>query len=98
MKNQCIILTIMTLLLSSAVASAQTPARDLPDATNPNTVGPAPNNARTGTTDRPPAASSPNASTPDPTITGQAPGSSEKMQPEMDNVGPSKTTPGAEKK
>jgi len=96
MKKQSIILTTITLLLS--VASAQTPARDLPAAANPNAAGPAPNNARTGTPDRPPAASLPDASAPDPTITGQAPASSEKMQPEMDSVGGGKTAPGAEKK
>ena len=94
MKNRCIILTTTTLLLSGAIASAQTPARDLPDAANPNAAGPAP----TGTPDRPPAASLPDASAPDPTITGQAPASSEKMQPEMDSVGGGKTAPGAEKK
>jgi hypothetical protein len=98
MKNQCIVLATMTLLLSGAIASAQSPARDLPDAANPSAAGPAPNNARTGTPDRPPAASAPNASIPDPTITGQAPASSEKMQPEMDSVGENKTAPGAEKK
>jgi hypothetical protein len=97
MKNRCIILTTTTLLLSAAIASAQTPARDLPDAANPNAAGPAPNNARTGTPDRPPVVSLPDASAPDPTITGQAPASSEKMQPEMDSVGGGKTAPGAEK-
>jgi hypothetical protein len=93
MNKQSIILTTTTLLLSGAIASAQTPARDLPDAANPNAAGPAP----TGTPDRPPAASLPDASAPDPTITGQAPASSEKMQPEMDSVGGGKTAPGAEK-
>ena len=36
MNKQSIILTTTTLLLSGAIASAQTPARDLPDAANPN--------------------------------------------------------------
>ena len=98
MNKQSIILTTTTLLLSGAIASAQTPARDLPDAANPNAAGPAPNNARTGTLDRPPAASVPDASAPDPTITGEALAPSEKMQPEMDSVGGGKTAPGAEKK
>src|SRR4051794_29946483 len=98
MKNRCIILTTITLLLSGAIASAQTPAQDLPDAANPNAAGPAPNNARTGTPDRPPGASLPDASAPDPTMTGQAPASSEKMQPKMDSVGGGKTAPGAERK
>jgi hypothetical protein len=95
MKNQCMILTAIMLLLSGAISSAQTPARDLPDAANPSAAGPAPNNARTGTPDRPPAAS-PDASAPDPTSTGQAPASSEKMP--LDSVGGGKTAPGEEKK
>ena len=93
MKDRCKILAGATLLISSGVASAQTPARDLPDAANPSAAGPAPNNARTGTADRPP--STPDANAPN---AGQNPVGSEKMQPEMDSVGGGKTAPGAEKK
>jgi hypothetical protein len=51
MKDRCIILATATLLISSGIASAQTPARDLPDAANPSAAGPAPNNASTETAD-----------------------------------------------
>jgi hypothetical protein len=96
MKDRCIILATATLLISSGIASAQTPARDLPDAANPSAAGPAPNNARTGTADRPPlSATTPDANAPN---AGQNPVGSEKMQPEMDSVGGGKTAPGAEKK
>jgi hypothetical protein len=40
----------------------------------------------------------PDANTPDPASTGQAPATSEKMQPEMDSVGGPKSPPGVEKK
>jgi hypothetical protein len=96
MNDRCTILAIATLLISSGVASAQTPARDLPDAANPSAAGPAPNNARAGTADRPPSsATTPDANAP---IAGQNPAGSEKMQPEMDSVGGGKTAPGEEKK
>jgi hypothetical protein len=98
MKKQFTTLPTVALLIGTAIASAQTPSRDLPDAANPSGAGLAPNNARSGTLDRPPAASVPDASAPDPAITGQAPATSEKMQPEMDSVGGGKTAPGAEKK
>jgi hypothetical protein len=97
MKNQSIIPATITLLVTGAIAWAQTPARDLPDAANPSAAGPAPNNARTGTPDRPAAASVPDTA-PDATITRQAPAASEKMHPEMDSVGAGKAAPSAEKK
>jgi hypothetical protein len=40
----------------------------------------------------------PDANAPDPATTGQAPVTSEKIQPEMDSVGAPKPPPGAEKK
>jgi len=40
----------------------------------------------------------PEANAPDPATTGQAPATSEKMQPEMDSVGGSKSPAGAERK
>ena len=98
MNRQPIIFAIAALLVSGAFASAQTPSRDLPDAANPSSASPAPNNASTGSSDRPAAATMPDANTPAPSATGQAPATSEKMQPEMDSVGGGKTAPGKEKK
>jgi hypothetical protein len=95
MKDRCIILATATLLISNGIASAQTPARDLPDAANPSAAGPAPNNASTETADWPPSsATMPDATAP----IAQNPAGSEKMQPEMDSVGGGKTAPGEEKK
>ena len=71
MKDRCIILATATLLISNGIASAQTPARDLPDAANPSAAGPAPNNASTETADRPPSsATMPDATAP---IAGRIP-------------------------
>jgi hypothetical protein len=98
MAKQSIMFAATALLMSCGIASAQAPARDLPDAANPSAGTPAPNNARTGTPERPPAATMPDANMPDPITTGRVPASSEKMQREMDNVGGGKTAPGDEKK
>ena len=98
MLKQSVVFAVAALLISSGIASAQTPTRDFPDAANPTAAPPAANNPRTGTPDRPPAATMPDANAPDPATTGQAPTTSEKIQPEMDSVGAPKPPPGAEKK
>jgi hypothetical protein len=85
-------------IISGGIASAQAPTRDFPAAANPTAAPPAANNPRTGTPDRPPAATMPEANAPDPATTGQAPATSEKMQPEMDSVGGPKSPAGAERK
>ena len=82
MLKQSVVFAVAALLISGGNASAQTPA----------------NNPRTGTPDRPPAATMLDANAPDPATTGQAPTTSEKIQPEMDSVGAPKPPPGAEKK
>jgi hypothetical protein len=66
-----------------SIASAQVPTRDFPDAANPTATPPAANSPRTGTSDRPPGATT---------------ATSEKMQPEMDSVAGPKSPPGVEKK
>lgn len=98
MLKQSVVFAVAALLISGGNASAQTPTRDFPDAANPTAAPPAANNPRTGTPDRPPAATMPDANAPDPATTGQAPTTSEKIQPEMDSVGAPKPPPGAEKK
>jgi hypothetical protein len=89
---------VAVLLASSGVALAQGPTRDFPDAANPTAVPPAANSPRTGTPDRPPAATLPDAHAPDPVTTGEAPSSPKKTEPEMDSVGGGKTPAGGEKK
>ena len=89
---------VAVLLASSGVASAQAPTRDFPDAANPTAAPPAANSPRTGTPDRPPAATLPDAHAPDPVTTGEAPSSPKKTEPEMDSVGGGKTPAGGEKK
>jgi hypothetical protein len=99
MVKQSAVFAIAALfIISGSVASAQVPTRDFPDAANPSAAPPAANNPRTGTPDRPPAAIMPEANAPDPATTGQAPVTSEKMQPEMDSVGGPKSPAGAERK
>jgi hypothetical protein len=98
MMKQSVVLAVAALLISGGIASAQAPTRDFPDAANPTATPPAANYPRTGTPDRPPAATMPDANAPDPATTGQAPVTSEKIQPEMDSVGAPKPPPGAEKK
>jgi hypothetical protein len=98
MMKPSVVFAVAALFISGGIASAQAPTRDFPDAANPTATPPAANNPRTGTPDRPPAATMPDANTPDPATTGQAPVTSEKMQPEMDSVGGPKSPPGAEKK
>jgi hypothetical protein len=89
---------VAVLLASSGVASAQAPTRDFPDAANPTAAPPAANSPRTGTPDRPPAATLPDAHAPDPVTTGEAPSTPKKTEPEMDSVGGGKTPAGGEKK
>ena len=55
------VFAVAVLLASSGVASAQAPTRDFPDAANPTAAPPAANSPRTGTPDRPPAATLPDA-------------------------------------
>ena len=98
MLKQSVVFAVAALLISGGIASAQTPTRVFPDAAIPTAAPPAANNPRTGTPDRPPAATMPDANPPDPATTGQAPATSEKIQPEMDSVGAPKPPPGAEKK
>jgi hypothetical protein len=98
MLKQSVVFAVAALLISGGIAWAQTPTRDFPDAANPTAAPPAANNPRTGAPDRPPAATLPDANAPDPVTTGQAPATSEKIQPEMDSVGAPKPPPGAEKK
>jgi hypothetical protein len=98
MMKSSVVFAVAALFIGGGIASAQAPTRDFPDAANPTAAPPAANNPRTGTPDRPPAATMPDANTPDPATTGQAPVTSEKMQPEMDSVGGPKSPPGAEKK
>ena len=83
---------------SFGLASGQVPSLDFPDAANPTAAPPAALSPRSGTPDRPPATSMPEANAPDPATTGQAPTISEKMQPEMDSVGGPKSEAGEEKK
>lgn len=92
------VFAVAVLLASSGVASAQAPTRDFPDAANPTAAPPAANSPRTGTPDRPPAATLPDAHAPDPVTTGEAPSSPKKTEPEMDSVGGGKTPAGGEKK
>ena len=53
---------------------------------------------RTGTPERPPAATLPDAHAPDPVTTGEAPSTPKKTEPEMDSVGGDKTPAGQERK
>ena len=92
------VFAVAVLLAGSGVASAQAPTRDFPDAANPTAAPPAANSPRTGTPDRPPAATLPDAHAPDPVTTGEAPSSPKKTEPEMDSVGGGKTPAGGEKK
>lgn len=92
------VFAIAVLLAGAGVASAQAPTRDFPDAANPTAAPPAANSPRTGTPDRPPAATLPDAHAPDPVTTGEAPSSPKKTEPEMDSVGGGKTPAGGEKK
>ena len=75
MAKQSIMFAATALLMSCGIASAQAPARDLPDAANPSAAAPAPNNARTRTPERPPPATMPDANMPDPITTGRVPAS-----------------------
>ena len=90
MKDRCIILATATLLISSGIASAQTPARDLPDAANPSAAVQHPimlaQRQRTGRHHRQPCPTPPRQSP-------QNPAGSEKMQPEMDSVGGARPPP-----
>src|SRR3979490_3141669 len=97
MKQSAVFAVAALFIISGGIASAQVPTRDFPAAANPTAAPPAANNPRTGTPDRPPAATMPEANAPAPATTGQAPATSE-MHPEMDSVGGSKSLPGAEKK
>jgi hypothetical protein len=98
MKQSAVFAVAALFIISGGIASAQAPTRDFPAAANPTAAPPAANNPRTGTPDRPPAATMPEANAPDPATTGQAPATSEKMQPEMDSVGGPKSPAGAERK
>jgi hypothetical protein len=98
MKNRVPAFAVAVLLASSGVASAQGPTRDFPDAANPTAAPPAANSPRTGTPDRPPAATLPDAHAPDPVTTGEAPPSPKNTEPGMDSVGGGKTPAGEEKK
>ena len=97
MTKRLPVFAVAALLAGSGVASAQAPTRDFPDAANPTAAPPAANSPRTGTPDRPPAATLPDAHAPDPVTTGEAP-ASRKMAPEMDSVGGGKTPAGGEKR
>lgn len=82
----------------SAITAAETSGAPVPE-----TTGQAPKfedrwSAQHGTPDRPPATTMPDANAPSPETNGQAPAKSEKMEPEMDAVGGTKTMPGEEKK
>jgi hypothetical protein len=92
------VFAVAVLLAGAGVASAQAPTRDFPDAANPTAAPPAANSPRTGTPDRPPAATLPDAHAPDPVTTGEAPSAPKKTEPEMDSVGGDKTPAGQEKK
>src|SRR3954469_6938429 len=98
MKQSAVFAVAAQFIISGGIASAQAPTRDFPAAANPTAAPPAANNPRTGTPDRPPAATMPEANAPDPATTGQAPATSEKMQPEIDSVGGPKSPAGAERK
>ena len=106
MMKQSVVLAVAALLISGGIASAQAPTRDFPDAANPTAtwlllsvdreLG-----ANGKKAPRFPAAAlsaSGSKGFSHPATTGQAPVTSEKIQPEMDSVGAPKPPPGAEKK
>jgi hypothetical protein len=93
--TRILIVAAATLFFSSSMASAQVTTQGLPDAANPAATPPAPDNARTGTADRPPAAAVPDPNAPGSATSGQAPAASEKMHPEM---GGDRRPPGAAQK
>lgn len=98
MTKRHLAFAVAALLAGPGVASAQSPARDFPDAANLTAAPPAANSPRTGTPERPPTATMPEANAPDPVTTGEVPSTAKKMEPEMDSVGGSKTPAGEEKK
>jgi hypothetical protein len=92
MKTQVTILAVAALFVSVGAAAAQKQTPRQPDSSG------APTTSQSATPDRPPAATMPKANAPSPETTGQAPSTSEKMDPGMDSVGGPKTPPGEEKK
>jgi hypothetical protein len=98
MKTQVVILAVAALLVGSGAALAQKQTPGQHDRSGASTSSHPEMHPQSATPDRPPAAAMPKANAPSPETTGQAPASSEKMDPGMDSVGGPKTPPGEEKK
>jgi hypothetical protein len=98
MKTQLMILAAAALLVGSGEALAQKQTPREYDSSGPAVSSHPEAHPQSTTPDRPPAATMPDANKPSPETAGQAPASSEKMEPGMDTVGEPKITSGEEKK
>src|SRR5215831_3059875 len=97
MKTQLVVLAAATLLVGSGAALAQKQTPGSHDRSGASTSSHPGMHPQSATPDRP-AAVMPDVNKTSPETTGQAPSTSEKMDPGMDSVGGPKTPPGEEKK